>query len=219
MLFLWEPFYHIAGVQAVTLCLQRGVSCALVERFSASSFWDQVRRYGATQIHYLGGVLGLLMKQPERPDDAENPARIAWGAAASPEMWPRFERRFGVRIHECYGLTEGASFTTVNLAGKVGSIGKPVDHFEVRIVDDEDRPLPAGQTGEIVQREREPGPPDEGLLQEPRRRPARRSATDGSTRATSATATPRASTISRDGRRTRSAAAARTSRRGRSSAW
>jgi crotonobetaine/carnitine-CoA ligase len=157
VLFLWEPFYHIAGVQAVTLCLERGVACALVERFSASTFWDQVRRHRATQIHYLGGVLGLLMKQPERPDDADNPVRIAWGAAASPEVWPRFERRFGVRIHECYGLTEGASFTTVNLAGKVGSIGTPVEHFEVRIVDDEDRPLPPGQVGEIVQRERQPG--------------------------------------------------------------
>jgi crotonobetaine/carnitine-CoA ligase len=157
VLFLWEPFYHIAGVQAVVLCLEFGTPCALVERFSASAFWDQVRRYGATQIHYLGGVLGLLMKQPERPDDARNPARIAWGAAAPPDLWPRFERRFGVRIHECYGLTEGSSFTTVNLAGKVGSIGTPVEHFEVRIVDEADRPLPPGQVGEIVQRAREPG--------------------------------------------------------------
>ena len=167
VLFLWEPFYHIAGLQAVTLCLQQGVSCALVERFSASGFWDQVRRYGATQIHYLGGVLGLLMMQPERADDADNPARIAWGAAAAAELWPRFERRFGVRIHECYGLTEGASFTTINLAGRVGSVGTPVDHFEVAIVDDEDRPLPAGQTGEIVQREREPGLIMKGYFKNP----------------------------------------------------
>ena len=167
VLFLWEPLYHIAGVQAVTLCLQRGVSCALVERFSASAFWDQVRRYGATQIHYLGGVLGLLMKQPERPDDAENPARIAWGAAAAPELWPRFERRFGVRIHECYGLTEGASFTTANLAGRVGSIGTPIEDFEVRIVDDADRPVPDGQHGEIVQRERTPGLLMKGYFKDP----------------------------------------------------
>jgi len=157
VLFLWEPFYRIAGIQAVTLCLRRGMACALVERFSAGGFWDQVRRYRATQIHYLGGVLGLLMKQPERADDADNPARIAWGAAAPVEMWPIFERRFGVRIHECYGLTEGASFTTVNLEGKVSSIGRPVEHFEVRIVDSDGRELPAGAVGEIVQREREPG--------------------------------------------------------------
>jgi crotonobetaine/carnitine-CoA ligase len=167
VLFVWEPLYHIAGVQAVILCLQRAVSCALVEGFSATGFWGQVRRYGATQIHYLGGVLSLLMKQPERPDDADNPARIAWGAAAPVETWPRFERRFGVRIHECYGLTEGASFTTVNLAGKVGSIGRPVDHFEVRIVDDEDRPLSPGRVGEIVQREREPGLLMQGYFKNP----------------------------------------------------
>jgi len=167
VLFLWEPFYHIAGIQAIALCLQRGVSCALVERFSAGSFWHQVRRHGATQIHYLGVVLGRLMMQPEHPEDAANPARIAWGAAAPAELWPRFERRFGVRIHECYGLTEGASFTTVNLEGRVGSIGKPVDHFEVEIVDEADRPVPPGQVGEIVQREREPGLLMKGYFKNP----------------------------------------------------
>ncbi|MBI4421431.1 MAG: AMP-binding protein [Gemmatimonadetes bacterium] len=167
VLFLWEPLYHITGVQAIVLCLQQGVPCALVERFSASAFWDQVRRYRATQIHYLGGVLSILMKQPQRPDDADNPARIAWGAAAPPDLWPQFERRFGVEVRECYGLTEGASFTTVNVAGKVGSVGTPVDHFEVRIVDEADRPLPPNQIGEIVQREREPGVLMRGYFDDP----------------------------------------------------
>jgi crotonobetaine/carnitine-CoA ligase len=157
VLFLWEPLYHIAGVQAIVLCLQRGVSCALVERFSASRFWQQVRRYRATQIHYLGGVVSLLMKQQERPDDADNPVRIAWGAATPVDMWRSFEERFGVRVHECYGLTEGSSFTTINRDGKLGSIGKPVDHFEVCIIDDEGRTLGPDERGEIVQRGREPG--------------------------------------------------------------
>jgi len=107
------------------------------------------------------------MKQPARPDDAENPARIAWGAAASPDVWPRFEQRFGVRIHECYGLTEGASFTTANLEGKVGSIGRAIEDFEVRIVDDDDRPVPDGQHGEIVQRERTPGLLMKGYFKDP----------------------------------------------------
>ncbi|MBI4503687.1 MAG: AMP-binding protein [Gemmatimonadetes bacterium] len=167
VLFLWEPLHHVAGVQTVILCLQQGIACAMVERFSASRFWEQVRRYRATQIHYLGGVLGLLMKQPERPDDADNPVRIAYGAPAPPDLWPRFEKRFGVKIHECYGMTEGSSFTTINLWGKVGSIGKPVKEFEVRIVDDEDRPVPAGEIGEIVQRGLEPGVVMQGYLNDP----------------------------------------------------
>ena len=167
VLFLWEPLHHVAGVQTVILCVQQGIACAMVERFSASRFWDQVRRYQATQIHYLGGVLSLLLKQPERADDATNPVRIAYGAPAPPDIWTRFERRFGVRIHECYGMTEASSFTTINLAGKVGSIGKPVDEFEVRIVDEEDRPLPPGKVGEIVQRERLPGVLMQGYVNDP----------------------------------------------------
>jgi crotonobetaine/carnitine-CoA ligase len=217
VLFLWEPLYHIAGVQAITLCLQRGVSCALVDRFSASTFWDQVRRYGATQIHYLGGVLGLLMKQPARPDDAENPARIAWGAAASPDVWPRFEQRFGVRIHECYGLTEGASFTTANLAGTVGSIGRPIEDFEVRIVDDDDQPVPDGQRGEIVQRERTPGLLMKGYFKDRKAR-ARRCGMDGFTRGTSAIGLRRLLLLSRGDEKDRiRRPTERTSRRGRSS--
>jgi crotonobetaine/carnitine-CoA ligase len=157
----------VAGVQTVILCLQQGISCALVERFSSSRFWDQVRRYRATQIHYLGGVLGLLMKQPERPDDADNPVRIAYGAPAPPDLWPRFERRFGVQIRECYGMTEASSFTTINLWGKVGSIGKPVKEFEVEIVDDQDRPLAPGEVGEIIQHEREPGVLMRGYFNDP----------------------------------------------------
>jgi crotonobetaine/carnitine-CoA ligase len=167
VLFLWEPLHHVAGVQTVILCLQQGITCAMVERFSASRFWEQVRRYQATQIHYLGGVLGLLMKQPERPDDGDNPVRVAYGAPAPPDLWSRFEKRFGVRIHECYGMTEASSFTTINLDGRVGSIGKPVPEFEVKIVDDRGHELPVGKVGEITQREIKPGSLMRGYLNDP----------------------------------------------------
>lgn len=167
VLFLWEPLYHITGIQAIVVCLTRGVACALVDRFSASRFWSQVRRYRATQIHYLGGVIGILMKQPPRPDDGDNPVRVAWGAACPPALWRPFEQRFGVTVRECYGLTEGSSFTAVNDAGRVGSVGRPVPHFEVRIVDQDDRPLGPHQVGEIVQRGREPGVITSGYFNDP----------------------------------------------------
>src|SRR5262249_29594081 len=101
----------------------------------------------ATQMHFLGGVLGLLLKQPPRSDDREHSIRIAWGGGAPARLWEAFERRFGVRIREAYGMTEAASFITINLEGRVGSIGWPVPHFEVKI----------DETGQILVREREPG--------------------------------------------------------------
>jgi crotonobetaine/carnitine-CoA ligase len=169
VLLFWEPLYHIGGSETILASLQHGVPIALVERFSASAFWAEARRYGATHIHHLGGIMGLLMKQPARDDDARNPVRISWGGGAPPQIWEAFERRFGLQIREAYGLTEGASFTTVNLAGRVGSVGTPVDHFEVRIVGDDGAPLGPGQVGEIVQRGREPDLLTPGYLKDPER--------------------------------------------------
>jgi carnitine-CoA ligase len=158
VMLTWEPLYHIGGSQVIIACLQRGVPMALLERFSASSFWDEARRYRATQMHYLGGVLGILLKQPARPDDRAHAVRVAWGGGAPAHLWEPFEGRFGVRIRECYGMTEAASFTTINLEGRLGSIGRPVPHFEVKL-----------EAGEIVVREREPGLFMRGYLKEPER--------------------------------------------------
>ena len=158
VMLTWEPLYHIGGSQVIVACLQRGVPMALLERFSASSFWDQARRYHATQMHYLGGVLGILLKQPPQRNDRAHPVRIAWGGGAPAHLWEPFARRFGVRIRECYGMTEAASFTTINPEGRVGSIGLPVPHFEVKL-----------EAGEIVVREREPGLLMKGYLKDPER--------------------------------------------------
>jgi len=84
--------------------------------------------------------------------------RIAWGGGAPAHLWEPFERRFGVCIHEAYGMTEAASFTTVNLEGRVGSIGRAVPHFEVKIVE-----------GQILVREREPGLLMKGYFKDPER--------------------------------------------------
>ena len=157
-LLTWEPLYHIGGSQVIVTSLQRGVPMALVERFSASTFWERARRHRATQMHYLGGVLGLLLKQPPRSDDRDHAVRIAWGGGAPAHLWEPFERRFGVRIREAYGMTEAASFTTVNLEGRVGSIGRAVPHFEVKLVE-----------GQILVREREPGLLMKGYFKDPER--------------------------------------------------
>lgn len=169
VMLTWEPLYHIGGSQVILTCLQYRVPMALLERFSASTFWAQARHYRATQMHYLGGVLGLLLKQPPRPDDADNPVRIAWGGGAPDHLWEPFERRFGVRLREVYGMTEAASFTTINLEGRVGSVGRPVPHFEVRIVGDDGRPVGPGERGEILVREREPGLLMRGYFKDPER--------------------------------------------------
>lgn len=164
---LWEPIYHSAGAEMCVLALQESVTLAIVPRFSASRFWDQVRRYRVTKLHYLGGVLEILLKQAPRPDDRSHSITLAFGAGCTPRIWEPFEQRFGIRIREVYGLTEGSGFTTLNASGKVGSIGKPYPYLDVLIVDEAGNPLPPGQVGEIIMRGKEPGLITEGYLENP----------------------------------------------------
>jgi crotonobetaine/carnitine-CoA ligase len=153
----WEALHHGAGVAVALAALKGGFRLAMVERFSASRFWDDAREAGATHVHHLGGVVAMLMKQPPRADDRDHGVRIAWGGGCPPTLWPAFAQRFGVEVREGYGLSELLTFVTMNRDGPVGSIGKPLSHYEVRLCDEHGEPVPLGATGEITLRARVPG--------------------------------------------------------------
>jgi crotonobetaine/carnitine-CoA ligase len=152
VLFHWEPLFHIGGSQMLVLPLIRDCRLAMVARFSASGFWEQVRAARATHVHYLGAVLHLLLKQPPSPEDTRHGVRVAWGGGCPETIWREVESRFGVRLRECYGMTEASSITTANTEGVVGAVGRPVPWFEVELLDEDGRPVPQGARGEIVVR-------------------------------------------------------------------
>lgn len=167
VLFVWEPLYHIGGAQMIVLPLIAKVSLAMVDRFSASRFWDQVRDYGATHIHYLGGILQILLKQPPDPRDRDHPVRIAWGGGCPKETWTPFQQRFGIEIRECYGMTEASSITTCNDEGIVGAVGRPMPWFTVDLLDEAGKPVARGDRGEIVVRTDTPGALFAGYFRNP----------------------------------------------------
>jgi len=145
------PLFHANALfLTVTPCLHAGCTVALGERFSASRFWDELRRHGATIFNGLGAVMPILMKQPERPDDSDNRVHTVLSAGCPADMWEAFERRFGVRIYEAYGAVDGAGVVLINLGtGPVGSMGKPLGS-KCRIVDSEGRDVPVGEPGELI---------------------------------------------------------------------
>jgi crotonobetaine/carnitine-CoA ligase len=156
-MIVWEPFFHIGGSQLILIPLLLRVRLALVDRFSASRFWGQVRGNGASQVHYLGSVLPVLLKQAPSPDDRKHGARIAWGGGCPKDIWRAFEERFAIHIRECYGMTETSSIVSCNFTGKLGSVGRALPWFELSIVDDGGRPVAPGEQGEIAVRELAPG--------------------------------------------------------------
>jgi crotonobetaine/carnitine-CoA ligase len=148
------PLFHIGGQGMVWMALVSDTTVALTERFSASRFWQDVRAYGATYTLFLGAMIPILHKQPRRHDDHENPLRVALSAAAPRTIWEEFERRFDVKIVELYAQTEGGFLLNAEARaeGKVGAMGKPSAGYEMQVVDEQDRPLPAGAVGELIYR-------------------------------------------------------------------
>ena len=167
VLYVWEPLFHIGGAQMMVLPLIRSVTLVVAERFSASRFWTDVSASGATHMHFLGGILQILLKQLPSPLDRGHGVRIAWGGGCPKDVWRPFEERFGVAIRECYGMTECSSFTTANLDGPVGSIGKPLPWFDVTLVDVAGKMVTPGERGEMVVRERLPGALTRGYFNDP----------------------------------------------------
>jgi crotonobetaine/carnitine-CoA ligase len=122
---------------------------ALGERFSASRFFNECRKYDAVEFNTLGGMISILLKQPPRPDDKDHPVRVVLDAGCPPGTWEEFERRFSVRIIEWFGMVDAPGIL-MNDVGKVGAMGKPVADLEFRVVDEDDNPLPPGEMGELV---------------------------------------------------------------------
>jgi carnitine-CoA ligase len=122
---------------------------ALGERFSASRLFDECRKYDAVEFNTLGSMISILLKQPPRPDDKDHPVRVVVDAGVPPEFWEEFERRFGVRIVEWFGMADSPGIL-LNDVGKVGAMGKPVADVEFPAVAEEDNPLPPGEEGELV---------------------------------------------------------------------
>jgi len=107
------PLYHAnAQVLAVASALAAGGCIALARRFSKTNFLADVRRYGATLFNYVGSPLAYIMDTPERPDDGDNPLRLAFGNEAPRQFIESFGRRFGCRVVDGYGASEvGVGFS------------------------------------------------------------------------------------------------------------
>jgi crotonobetaine/carnitine-CoA ligase len=153
------PMVHNSGRSCFNSAMARGARFVFRERFSAASFWDDVRRANCQTATLVGPMTALLASQPERPDDADNPLRSIICGPLIPDV-EAFKRRFGVELATCYGMTEiGIVVTTDWKHGPWQNCGRARTDYpwpEVRIVDENDEPVAVGTVGELIVRSAEP---------------------------------------------------------------
>jgi crotonobetaine/carnitine-CoA ligase len=166
VLYCPYPLFHLdASVLTVGPALVLGATAAIGARFSASGFWPEVRRFGATVFDFMGATLTILYKREPSDDDRAHRVRLGWGVPM-PEFAADFEERFGMRLVESYGSTDVGVpiYSRPGEPGPRGSCGRPIPQYDVRLVDADDVEVPVGATGEIVVRPNEPSLVSDGYL-------------------------------------------------------
>ena len=161
VMFSALPLYHVnARFSSLGTALVVDGRAALVSRFSARTFWDQVRRSGATEVGVVGAVSSILLRQEPGPADRDHKVRMMHGAAGIPmERRADFEERFGLRLVTGFAMTETGHFSTTSPDDpmRYRASGRPVPQYEAAVVDADDNGLPPGSVGELVVRPRVPG--------------------------------------------------------------
>jgi crotonobetaine/carnitine-CoA ligase len=155
------PLFHLnAPAYSVLGSLACGAGLVLLERFSASGFLDAARRHGATEFNAIGAMVEILMRQPERDDDADTSLRLCYtGPSPTRERQEEIERRFGLRVMCGYAMSE-SPYGLIWPRGTrpYGALGVPRQHptlghvNDARVVDDAGTDVPTGGSGELLLR-------------------------------------------------------------------
>lgn len=153
------PLYHGFGLSGLMSTLASGGRIRFEPEFSASTLIARARETGATQLWAVGAIGAALLATEPGPGDKDHSLDRCVFIPMSPAAQHQFEQRFGVRVlAEGYGQTEvlPATMGGVREGRDKPSAGLAVPWLDVAVVDDGDNVLPAGRSGEIVVRPREP---------------------------------------------------------------
>jgi crotonobetaine/carnitine-CoA ligase len=149
----WLPLFHIAGqVDTVLPTVVGGGAVALYPTFSRSRFWDQVEESRASLFIGFANVAQLLYTLPSRSGDAETTLRAGVTGAMPARLSVDFEARFGVRLHDVYGMTEiePMILPAPGVETPAGSCGRPNPDLEVVVLDPAGGLAAPGEIGEIA---------------------------------------------------------------------
>jgi long-chain acyl-CoA synthetase len=156
------PLFHSFGqVCQMISALSSGGTLVLVPRFDPAAAVDLMQRERVNFWSAVPTMFWAMAEYAEKSGADVSGVRehlrlcLSGGAAMPVELMDRFTRLFGVRVLEGYGLSETSPVATFNHAerpSRPGTVGQPILGVDVAVVDDHDRPVPAGERGEVVVR-------------------------------------------------------------------
>jgi len=154
------PLFHVYGLNVVIgLALYAGASVSLVDHFHPAETLARLRADGVTVVAAVPAIYDawLALDDDAAPADSFARARlcVSGATALAPETAAAMRARFGVVVHDGYGLTEASPVVTTTAVAsepRPQSVGPPLPGVEVRLVDADGHAVLEGDPGEIVVR-------------------------------------------------------------------
>ncbi|MBU2693665.1 class I adenylate-forming enzyme family protein [Pimelobacter sp. 30-1] len=156
------PLFHITGaVASGALALVGGATLALSGRFDPADAVTTIEAEGATfTIASITAFHAIEQVEWARRSHFASLRAVYTGGAPVPQAsLDRFRDRFGIAIHNVYGMTEttsavvavplGVTAPVDPLSGAV-AIGRALPGVGIEVVTDEDDPAAPGEPGELV---------------------------------------------------------------------
>ena len=152
------PFFHIAGKYIFLGTMFVNGRMVLRPRFSANEFWNDIRTFRATVTVAAGGICQMIYSRTPTSQDSNNPLRMIYSVPNPHDILSEFKNRFGVELTEGYGSTEAniVTYTRLNENTPIGAAGRAAPYYDVRVVDEDDKEVKPGVSGEIVVRPKYP---------------------------------------------------------------
>jgi len=149
------PLCHSYGIAVTNMSLFRTNRTVLLNTFDLNAIFSSIEKYSANILAAVPTMYVYMLLYPE-PKKYNLGSMKYWVCGSAPlavETWNRFKEMYGFEIIEGWGLTEAGANNSCNPwegLKKIGSIGKPMNGTEMKILDDLANELPAGEKGEIV---------------------------------------------------------------------
>jgi crotonobetaine/carnitine-CoA ligase len=153
VLYTCLPLFHMNALNTIAQGLISGARVVIGPKFSASRFWSRVIEADATVTYLLGTLVSILASAAPSDADKDHRIRIALAPATPESLWNVFSERFGIQLVEGHGMTE----TNLVIGPRDGEqrpgwMGRVMPGFEARVVDDLERDVPAGESGQMFLR-------------------------------------------------------------------
>jgi crotonobetaine/carnitine-CoA ligase len=153
--FIVLPLFHgNAQYYSTMSALVRGASIVLMDRFSASRYFDKCIEYGCTVASLFAAPMRMLLAQAENPEHRDNRLRVAMYAQnLTAQQMCEWQQRFQAPLLQLWGMTETMGPPLMNpLHGerRNWTVGKPSGNYEIALRDEAGKVVAVGQEGEIT---------------------------------------------------------------------